>query len=62
MNLLHYFFNWYQGSVWGNLLASAVIAVPAYLWGRFHVKKLHRRLDYHDAKLSLIHKHLKGQK
>jgi len=44
--MIHYFFSWYSGSIWGNLIASAIWTVPAYLYGRFHFKKLHAK---HDA-------------
>lgn len=39
----HFFFDWYTGSVWGNLLANVVWAVPLYFYGRYHFKKLHRK-------------------
>lgn len=50
-----YFFHWWQGSVWGNLIASLVWAIPAFLYGRFHVKKVHKRLDLQDDKMDKIH-------
>lgn len=41
--MFHFFFHWYDGNVWGNLIASVIWTVPAYLYGRYHFKKLHRK-------------------
>lgn len=67
--IFHYFFAWYSGGVWGNLLASAIIAIPAYFWGKFHAKKLHKHLDIQDymhdtasKKVEEIHDHLNPNK
>lgn len=51
MDWLHFFFGWYQGAVWSNLLASVLWVIPGYILGRAHLKKLHEKLDK-------IHKHL----
>lgn len=53
--MLAYFFNWYHGAVWSNLLASILWAVPAIFWGRRHVNRIHDRLDelHHKQDLQL---------
>lgn len=40
------FFNWPDGNVWGNLVANFLWAVPLYLYGRFHFKRL--RIKQHE--------------
>lgn len=52
--ILHYFFDWYSGSVWGNLLASLLWVIPGYLWGRYHIKRVHKHLERHSKKLDAI--------
>ncbi len=51
--------HWLVAQVWPNIVASALWAVPGYFWGRHHMKRLHSRLDYNDAKLKKIHKDIK---
>lgn len=41
----HYFFDWYNGSIWGNIIANAMWAIPVYLYGRYHFKRLHAKHD-----------------
>ena len=41
--MFHYFFDWYTGGVWSNLLASVIWTVPVYAYGRYHFKKLHKK-------------------
>lgn len=45
--IISYFHNHLQD----NVLASAVWAVPGYLWGRYHLKKIHRRQIEHHLQL-----------
>lgn len=74
MTPIDYFFHWYNGAVWSNLLASllwsAAVGIPAYFWGRSkarkHINRIHDRLDVQDAhnashaaKLNEVHEHLK---
>lgn len=40
--------------VYPNLIASAIQGVAVYLWARWHVRKLHHRLDLLDR----VHHHL----
>ncbi len=54
MSFWRYMFSWYSGNVWGNLIASLIWVIPGYLWGRYHVKKLH-------AHLHEVHKTVKKQ-
>lgn len=74
MGILDFFFKWYQGAVWSNILASilwsAAVGIPAFFWGRSkarkHINHIHRRLDHQDAKmeahadkLHAVHEHIK---
>lgn len=52
------FFDWPTGAVWSNILASIMWVIPGYLWGRFHVKKIHNRLNTNAENITQIHNHL----
>jgi hypothetical protein len=41
MNIWHYFFSWYDGSVWPNIVASGITGSLAYWRLRKHQKKHH---------------------
>ncbi len=41
-----------------NVLASAIWAIPAYLWGRYHLKRIHLHLSKQDDHVKAIHEHL----
>jgi hypothetical protein len=53
--MIHYFFYWYNGAIYSNILASAMWFIPGYLWGRYHVKRIH-------SKVQEIHDHLNPTK
>lgn len=46
MSVLRLFFDWPNGGVWSNLLASAIWTVPALGW---HHRAVRRHLDRHHA-------------
>lgn len=50
--LLHYFFDWYQGQVWPNLVASAITTGIVGFLGFWKLVRLHKR---HQAEL---HNHI----
>lgn len=52
------FFAWPTGSIWSNLLASALLGAGALLLGKRKLDQHHRE---HMAKLDAIHQHLKNQ-
>ena len=41
MHVFHYFFDWYQGQIWPNLLASAITTLFVGVWGFRKLFKLH---------------------
>lgn len=43
MHILHYFFDWYTGQVWPNLLASAVTTAIGLFVAYWRIKRLHKR-------------------
>lgn len=45
IGLLHTLFDWPQGIVVGNLIASFLIWFPHFVYVHFQNKKVHRRLD-----------------
>lgn len=53
--MLNFFFRWYDGNVWGNVIATVICAVPAYLWGKRKVKK---HITAMHTKIDKIHEHL----
>lgn len=42
-----------------NVIAGAIWATLGYLYGRFHVKRLHGHLDNQDIKAEAMHKHIR---
>lgn len=48
--MISYFFNWYHGQVWGNLLASAIATSIGLLWSIRHLKKHQDR--HHQEQLA----------
>ena len=60
MNPLDVFFSWPQGGVWSNLLASAIVGVPAFIWGHRHFKKIHKHNE--ESRLLLKRIQTKGEK
>lgn len=73
MSLIRYFFQWYTGPVWSNIVASllwsAAVGIPAFFWGRSkarkHLTRIHDRLDVQDAHMAShaatlqeVHKHV----
>lgn len=57
--MFNYFFDWYHGQVWANLLASAITGGLAATWSvsrvRKHANGRHQELMGHISK---IHRHL----
>ena len=51
-------FDWPDGSVLTNLVASAICAAFAIRWVGRWLGRFHARLDSHDEKLDRIHEHL----
>jgi hypothetical protein len=45
IHLLHLWFGYPDGSVLTNLVASGLWFVPGFLYGRYHAKKFHAKLD-----------------
>lgn len=43
MTPLHYFFHWYDGQVWGNLIVDGLFSIGTGMIGYFKLKKLHNR-------------------
>ena len=60
MHYLQLFFNWPNGSVWGNLIASLLWSIPLWTLGYFKIKRQHAKhhqqlkdhIDYRFAKLT----------
>lgn len=58
MNPWEYFFGWYQGGVWSNLLANIVWIPVALIGGWVFHGKLKARLDaHHSEQMQLRIKH-----
>lgn len=52
---------WYERSVWGNVVATiplAVMGAAAFFWHRGVVRRLHEKIDRHEAALK---GHIEGQ-
>lgn len=76
MSTVKAFFGWPTGGIWSNLLASLLWAIPAWVWARHHVHRIHRRLDEHADRhdehagkldelarsVALLHDHAAGGK
>lgn len=60
--MFHYFFIWYQGAIWSNILASLLWAPLAALAAWLLQRTLKRHSDEHHkemmAHISKIHTHL----
>lgn len=41
--ILHYFFDWYTGQVWPNIIASGLITLAVWLVGFRRLALLHKR-------------------
>lgn len=54
-NFFHYYFDWYKGNVWGNILASVIWSIPLWSIMIYRQEKNHRKAELHRRK---IEKHL----
>lgn len=51
---------WYQGNVWGNVVAIIPCGILAVLWARTKLKVVHTKLDLLVESHKAIHKKLDG--
>lgn len=56
--MINYFLHWYSGALYSNIIADVLFALLGFLWGKRHIDKLHKRLDYQDAQAKSMHKHI----
>lgn len=49
ITVLSTMFQWPQGIVVGNLIASAIIGIPAYIHTHLKLRNLHHRLDRYQT-------------
>lgn len=55
----HYFFHWYDGAVWSNVVADMLWVGLGYLFAKKHLTRIHKRLDTQDKLYALTHKKIK---
>jgi hypothetical protein len=42
-DMLHYFFDWYTGQIWPNIIASGVLTLLVWVIGFRKLVKLHKK-------------------
>lgn len=57
--MISYFFHWYSGAIWANLLATIITTVVAIVWGRRKFIKWHREQERrHEERHTLLRSHI----
>jgi hypothetical protein len=55
MRTIQLFFNWPEGSVWSNIIASVIWTTPPFIWTIIRFNKKHKQ---NFEAINKIHKHL----
>jgi len=65
----HYYFQpigqpWHHGAIWGNIFASIIVGVIAFIWARRKFIKVHKKMEEHHEALKkhITKEHEKSRK